>query len=84
MVDTKGCIKDGIKAVHSQPVGPVHNGIKGVLTSAYKEAGVRGLYRGVGMYVPESTSATFIFGNHNWFLLENSVGILVCGTYVSI
>jgi solute carrier family 25 protein 16 len=47
-VDTKGCIKEGIKAVHSQPVA--HNGIKGVLTSAYKEAGVRGLYRGVGMY----------------------------------
>ncbi|KAL5074589.1 hypothetical protein RYX36_013573 [Vicia faba] len=48
VVDTKVCIKDGIKGVHSQSIGPVHNGIKGVLTSAYKEAGVRGLYRGVG------------------------------------
>ncbi|XP_061343993.1 mitochondrial carrier protein CoAc1-like [Gastrolobium bilobum] len=34
-----------MKGVHSQPA---HNGIKGILTSVYKEGGVRGLYRGVG------------------------------------
>lgn len=63
-MDTKVCIKDGIKGVHSQPTGPVHNGIKGVLTSAYKEAGVRGLYRGVGMCVLEFTNTTFMHYNH--------------------
>ncbi|XP_061374975.1 mitochondrial carrier protein CoAc1 [Gastrolobium bilobum] len=45
VADTRGSIKDGMKGVHSQPA---HNGIKGVLTSVYKEGGVRGLYRGVG------------------------------------
>lgn len=45
MADTRGgSIKDGMKGVQ-----PAHNGIKGVLTSVYKEGGVRGLYRGAGM-----------------------------------
>ncbi|XP_028807046.1 mitochondrial carrier protein CoAc1 isoform X1 [Neltuma alba] len=39
--DTRGSAKD-------VPSRPAHNGIKGVLTSAYKDGGVRGLYRGVG------------------------------------
>lgn len=82
MTDTRGSIKDGIKGVHSQPVGPVHNGVKSVLTSVYKEGGVRGLYRGVGMYIPDSTNTSFMHGNHNWFLLENSVGIIICGKNV--
>ncbi|XP_054793526.1 mitochondrial carrier protein CoAc1-like [Prosopis cineraria] len=45
VVDVRGSIQDGMKDVHSQPA---HHGIKCVLTSAYKEGGVRGLYRGVG------------------------------------
>ncbi|KAG5034081.1 hypothetical protein JHK87_008991 [Glycine soja] len=44
VADTRGgSIKDGMKGVQ-----PAHNGIKGVLTSVYKEGGVRGLYRGAG------------------------------------
>lgn len=43
--DPRGSIKDGIKGVQAQSA---HNGIKGVLTSVYKEGGVRGLYRGAG------------------------------------
>ncbi|KAG4389247.1 hypothetical protein GLYMA_06G052900v4 [Glycine max] len=43
VADTRGLIKDGMKGVQ-----PAHNGIKGVLTSVYKEGGVRGLYRGAG------------------------------------
>ena len=37
-----------MKSNHAQPA---YNGIKDVLRSVYKEGGVRGLYRGVGMYV---------------------------------
>jgi len=48
-VDTRAGIKDGMRGVQ-----PAHNGIKGVLTSVYKEGGVRGLYRGAGMYVTGS------------------------------
>ncbi|KAL9313145.1 hypothetical protein ACSQ67_018597 [Phaseolus vulgaris] len=43
VVDTRAGIKDGMRGVQ-----PAHNGIKGVLTSVYKEGGVRGLYRGAG------------------------------------
>ncbi|KAF7830456.1 mitochondrial carrier protein CoAc1 [Senna tora] len=45
VADTRGSIENGLKLVHSRPA---QNGIKGVLTSVYKEGGVRGLYRGVG------------------------------------
>ncbi|TKY74896.1 Mitochondrial substrate carrier family protein B [Spatholobus suberectus] len=45
VVDTRESIKDGMRGVQSQSA---HNGIKGVLTSVYKEGGVRGLYRGAG------------------------------------
>ncbi|KAK7283192.1 hypothetical protein RIF29_12563 [Crotalaria pallida] len=44
VVETRS-IEDSIKGVRSRPA---HNGIKGVLTSVYKEGGVRGLYRGAG------------------------------------
>ncbi|KOM42152.1 hypothetical protein LR48_Vigan04g235000 [Vigna angularis] len=43
VVDTRGGIKDGMRGAQ-----PTHNGIKGVLTSVYKEGGARGLYRGAG------------------------------------
>ncbi|XP_027355553.1 mitochondrial carrier protein CoAc1 [Abrus precatorius] len=45
VADTRGSINDGMKGVQSQSA---HNGIKSVLTSVYKEGGVRGLYRGAG------------------------------------
>ncbi|KAF1865136.1 hypothetical protein Lal_00004510 [Lupinus albus] len=44
VTDTRS-IENGMKGVHSRPV---HNGIKSVLTSVYKEGGFRGLYRGAG------------------------------------
>ncbi|XP_014501628.1 mitochondrial carrier protein CoAc1 [Vigna radiata var. radiata] len=44
VVDTRGGIKDdGMRGVQR-----TNNGIKGVLTSVYKEGGARGLYRGAG------------------------------------
>ncbi|XP_054812136.1 mitochondrial carrier protein CoAc1-like [Prosopis cineraria] len=49
VIDAIGSIRDGMKDVLSQPA---HNGIKSVLTSAYMEGGVYGLYRGLGMYMP--------------------------------
>ncbi|MED6219750.1 Mitochondrial carrier protein CoAc1 [Stylosanthes scabra] len=45
VVETQGSFKDGVKGAHSQ-MG--QNNIKSVLTSAYREGGVRGLYRGAG------------------------------------
>ncbi|KAI4316511.1 hypothetical protein L6164_024491 [Bauhinia variegata] len=45
VTEQRGSIEEGMKGVHSQPSS---NGIKGVLRSAYKDGGVRGLYRGVG------------------------------------
>lgn len=60
MIDTRGTIKDGIKGVRPQPA---HIGIKSVLTSVYREGGARGLYRGVGMHVPESTNKTLMHDN---------------------
>ena len=46
VVDTRGSF--GKRSFHSQIA---YKGIKDVLLSVYKEGGVRGLYRGVGMYV---------------------------------
>lgn len=46
VVDTRGSY--GKKGFHSQIV---YKGIKDVFLSVYKEGGVRGLYRGVGMCV---------------------------------
>lgn len=77
---TDRSIEDGMKGVHSRPA---HNGIKGVLTSVYKEGGVRGLYRGAGMYVTISTNATFMLGKYNWFLAENSLEFLFVGNMFS-
>ncbi|KAL2346561.1 hypothetical protein Fmac_000561 [Flemingia macrophylla] len=45
VADTRENIKDGMKGVQYQSA---NNGIKGVLTSVYKEGGFRGLYRGAG------------------------------------
>jgi len=70
VVDTRGDIKDGIRGVQ-----PTHNGIKGVLTSVYKEGGARGLYRGAGMYV---AAYRIYLDSRNWLLwwrilLENII-----------
>jgi len=64
VADTRASIKDGMRGVQS-----THNGIKGVLTSVYKEGGVRGLYRGAGMYVTGSTKINeigFCVGEIRW------------------
>ncbi|KAJ7966411.1 Mitochondrial carrier protein [Quillaja saponaria] len=45
VVDVRGSFKDGMKSFHPRPA---YNGLKDVLTSVYKEGGVRALYRGVG------------------------------------
>lgn len=38
----------GMTSISAQPA---YNGIRDVLTSVYKEGGMRGLYRGVGMFI---------------------------------
>ncbi|GLT85564.1 hypothetical protein SLE2022_037510 [Rubroshorea leprosula] len=43
--DTRGSLSCGVKSVYSRPM---YGGIKDVLTTVYKEGGVRALYRGVG------------------------------------
>ncbi|KAJ4833802.1 Mitochondrial carrier protein CoAc1 [Turnera subulata] len=45
VVDTRRSFNRGITSVCVQPA---YNGIKDVLTTVYKEGGMRGLYRGVG------------------------------------
>lgn len=45
VADTRGGFRRGMKSICSQPA---YNGIKDVLTSVYKEGGMRALYRGIG------------------------------------
>ena len=46
-MDTIGSFKYGATSFQAQTA---YSGIKDVLCSVYKEGGLRGLYRGVGMY----------------------------------
>lgn len=46
-MNTRGSLGNGTRSLHAQLP---YNGIKDVLGSVYKEGGVRGLYRGVGIY----------------------------------
>lgn len=48
VVNTRGNFNYGVKGVHVQIS---YKGIMDVLSSVYKEGGLRGLYRGVGMYI---------------------------------
>ena len=48
VVNTRGNFNYGMKGVHTQIS---YKGIGDVLSSVYKEGGLRGLYRGVGTYV---------------------------------
>ncbi|GKV03635.1 hypothetical protein SLEP1_g15910 [Rubroshorea leprosula] len=43
--DARGSLSCGVKSVYSRPM---YGGIKDVLTTVYKEGGVRALYRGLG------------------------------------
>lgn len=45
-MDTRGSFQHSARSTH---VRPAYNGIKNVLESVYKEGGVRGLYRGIGI-----------------------------------
>ncbi|KAJ4708221.1 Mitochondrial carrier protein [Melia azedarach] len=45
VVDTRGSLRTGMRSFCAQPA---YSGIKDVLTSVYKEGGMRALYRGVG------------------------------------
>ncbi|KDP34080.1 hypothetical protein JCGZ_07651 [Jatropha curcas] len=45
VLDKRGSFSSGMKSMCSQPS---YGGLKDVLTSVYKEGGMRGLYRGVG------------------------------------
>ncbi|XP_031284454.1 mitochondrial carrier protein CoAc1 [Pistacia vera] len=45
VVDTRGSFRGGIRSVCAQPA---YGGIKDVLTSVYKDGGMRSLYRGIG------------------------------------
>lgn len=47
VVDTRKSYGNGARSLHTQPH---YSGIKNVIGSVYKEGGVRGLYRGVGIY----------------------------------
>lgn len=58
VVDTRGSFEYGTKGFQSQTA---YKGIKDVLFSVYKEGGVRGLYRGVGMYVRACLSFCSLF-----------------------
>lgn len=57
-MDTRGSFEYGTKGFQSQTA---YKGIKDVLFSVYKEGGVRGLYRGVGMYVHTCLSFCSLF-----------------------
>lgn len=46
--DSKVNFRAGMTSISTQPA---YNGIRDVLMSVYKEGGMRGLYRGVGMFV---------------------------------
>ena len=46
-MDEKSSLGNGSKSITAQPR---YNGIRNVLASVYREGGMRGLYRGVGMY----------------------------------
>jgi len=48
VADTRGGFRRGMKSICAQPA---YNGIKDVLTSVYKEGGMRALYRGIGAYM---------------------------------
>ncbi|TYI79779.1 hypothetical protein E1A91_D05G044900v1 [Gossypium mustelinum] len=45
VTDTRTNFRSGIRSLYPQPA---YNGIRDVLTSVYREGGIRGLYRGVG------------------------------------
>ncbi|XVF89068.1 hypothetical protein PTKIN_Ptkin19aG0101200 [Pterospermum kingtungense] len=45
VVDTRTNFRSGIRSMYPQPA---YSGIRDVLTTVYKEGGIRGLYRGVG------------------------------------
>ncbi|KAK1550586.1 hypothetical protein Q3G72_021653 [Acer saccharum] len=45
VVDTRGNFQSGMRSLCAQPA---YSGIRDVLTSVYKEGGVRALYRGIG------------------------------------
>lgn len=45
VVDTRGSVRSGMRSICAQPA---YSGIKDVLTSVYKEGGIRALYRGIG------------------------------------
>ncbi|KAH9761691.1 mitochondrial carrier protein CoAc1 [Citrus sinensis] len=45
VVDTGGSLRSGIRSICAQPA---YSGVKDVLTSVYKEGGIRALYRGIG------------------------------------
>lgn len=47
-MDTGGSLRSGIRSICAQPA---YSGVKDVLTSVYKEGGIRALYRGIGAYV---------------------------------
>lgn len=44
-MDTSGSLRSGMRSICAQPA---YSGIKDVLTSVYKEGGIRALYRGIG------------------------------------
>ncbi|KAA8525144.1 hypothetical protein F0562_006992 [Nyssa sinensis] len=48
VVDTRGSFGNGTRSFQAQPA---YNGIRNVLECVYKEGGVRGLYRGIGIYL---------------------------------
>lgn len=45
VVDTRGSLRSGMRSICAQPA---YSGVKDVLTSVYKEGGIRALYRGIG------------------------------------
>lgn len=47
-MDTGGSLRSGMRSICAQPA---YSGVKDVLTSVYKEGGIRALYRGIGAYV---------------------------------
>lgn len=57
-MDARGNLSRGMKSAFPQPM---YGGIKDVLTTVYREGGVRALYRGVGMYVMASHASCFIW-----------------------
>lgn len=48
----------GLKSICTQPA---YNGIKDVVTSVYREGGMRALYRGVGEYVLLLVNVTMLY-----------------------